>query len=120
MRSLFRKTAAVSASVALVFFWSCERHEVGELPDPQHHAKHDDDKHGHVHEKHGHTGKASHVDDKPNPADGGMAQEGTGTPPPGMKADDPHLSGQAIPPVSPPAMSPAGTPVQFFPSPTPR
>ncbi|HSH39109.1 MAG TPA: hypothetical protein VK993_10010 [Chthoniobacterales bacterium] len=131
MRSLFRNAAAIAASASLVFFWSCERHEVGELPDHQQHGKpgeghhskgtdhvhssgHDDDKHGHASDKHGKTDKASHVDDKPNPSDGGMAQEGTGTPGPGQgqHKHDSHPSSQAIPPV--------GTPAQFFPSPTPH
>jgi hypothetical protein len=99
MRSILRKAAVLSASASLIFFWSCERHEVGELPDHQqhgkpgeaHHAKgtdnahkgkHDDDGHGHAHDKPGH--KAGNADDNANPADGGAAQEGTGTPPPGQ------------------------------------
>ena len=127
MRSIFRSAAAIAASASLAFFWSCERHEVGELPDPSHHAKAGEGDHGktgghdrHDHDKHGHADKSSHVDDKPNPSDGGAHMHGTGTPAPGSKVDDPHLSSQAIPPVGTPAMSPAGTPVQFFPSPTPR
>ncbi len=137
MRSILRQAAVIAASASLALFWSCERHEVGELPDHQqhgkpgeghhskgtdhaHHGKHDDDKHGHAHDKPGN--KAGHADDKPNPSDGGMAQEGTGTPGPGQGAHkhDSQLSPQAIPPVGTPAMAPAGTPAQFFPSPTPR
>ncbi len=116
MPSLLRKAAAVTASAALAFFWSCERHEVGELPDHQHHGKDDHGKgttHSHAGEHkddHKHGDKAGHADDKPNPSDGGMAQEGTGTPGPGQgqhKHDAQHSA------------SPAGTPAQFFPSPTP-
>ena len=124
MRSLLRHAAVIAASVTLVFFWSCERHEPGELPDHSKHSKHGDkhgdalDKHG-KHDGHDH-GTAGHADDNPNPADGGAHQHGTGTPPPGERVEDPHLSSQAIPPVGTPALSPAGTPAQFFPSPTPR
>jgi hypothetical protein len=42
MRSFLRKTALVTALVSLVFFLSCERHHVGELPEEQateHHPK---------------------------------------------------------------------------------
>ena len=123
MRPILRNALAIAASASIVFFWSCERHEVGELPDHSQHGKHDD-KHGHAADKHGkddghgHGDKPGNKDDNPNPADGGMAQEGTGTPP--AKVNDPHLSGQAIPPVGSPAMAPAGTPGQFFPSPTPQ
>ena len=129
MRSILRRAAAISASASLVFFWSCERHEVGELPDHSHHAKDAHGDHGkggahdqHDHDKHGHADKSSHVDDKPNPSDGGQAMHGTGTPGPGQgqHKHDSQLSDKAIPPVGSPAMSPAGTPVQFFPSPTPR
>jgi hypothetical protein len=117
MRSLLRNAAAVAASASLMFFWSCERHEVGELPDHQHHGKDDHAKgttHSHAgkHDDHKHGDhKAGHTDDKPNPSDGGMAQEGTGTPGPGQgeHKHDAHHSA-----------SPAGTPAQFFPSPTPR
>ena len=126
MRSLFRHAAAITASVSLVFFWSCERHEVGELPDHQHHGKDDHGKgtaHSHAgdhKDDHKHGDKAGHADDKPNPADGGRSQEGTGDHPTGKQVDDPHLSGQAIPPIGGPEMAPAGTPAQFFPSPTPQ
>ena len=126
MRSLFRNAAAIAASASLAFFWSCERHEVGELPDHQHHGKDDHGKgtaHSHAgHHKndHKHDHKAGHADDNPNPADGGRSQEGTGDHPTGKQVEDPHLSGQAIPPVGTPAMAPAGTPAQFFPSPTPQ
>jgi hypothetical protein len=128
MRSFFRNVAAMVASVSLVFFWSCERHEVGELPDHQHHGKDDHGKgtmHSHAGDHkdgHKHDDKAGHADDKPNPADGGMAQEGTGTPGPGQgpHKHDTGLSNQALPPVGTPAMPPAGTPAQFFPSPSPR
>ena len=115
MRPLFRNAVAIAASASIVFFWSCERHEVGELPDHQHHGK-DDHSKGTTHSKaghhddHKHDDKAGHADDKPNPADGGAAQEGTGTPAPGQgqhKHDAQH------------AASPAGTAAQFFPSPTP-
>ena len=117
MRSFFRNAAAVAASVSLVFFWSCERHEVGELPDHQHHGKDDHGKgttHSHAGEHkddHKHGGKAGHADDKPNPADGGQSMHGTGTPGPGQGAQK-HDSHQHA--------SPAGTPAQFFPSPSPR
>ena len=118
MRPILRNAVAIAASASIVFFWSCERHEPGELPDHSQHGTHDDhgkdDGHGH-----GHGDKPGNADDKPNPADGGAHQHGTGTPPPGAKVEDPHLSGQAIPPVGSPAMSPAGTPAQFFPSPPP-
>ena len=121
MRPLLRNAIAISASASLVFFWSCERHEVGELPDHQqhgkpgdaHHAKgtdhahkgkHDDDKHGHAHDKPGHG--AGHADDNPTPSDGGQTMHGTGSP---AQTHDSHQHA-----------SPAGTPAQFFPSPTPQ
>ena len=118
MRSILRHAAVIAATVSLVFFWSCERHEVGELPD--HHAPGKAGEAHHPGAAHGHDahGKAGHADDNPNPADGGMHQHGTGHPT-GKAVDDPHLSGQAIPPVGAPQMAPAEKPPQFFPSPSP-
>ena len=113
MRSILRQVVAISASASIVFFWSCERHEVGELPDHSNHTKAGHDDHGKAggHGKDAHADKSGHTDDNPNPADGGAHQHGTGTPPPGQGQHKHDAQQQA---------SPACTPAQFFPSPTPQ
>ena len=116
MRTLLRRLAVVSASAALIFFCSCERHSPEELGSHGDHGKADG---------HGHGAGDAHG--KPQGNSGGLANEHGHDHSKPESHSDGHDHGHADPtgdnverPSSPEAVPPvAGTPAQFFPAGTP-
>jgi len=116
MRTLLRRLAVVSASAALVFFFSCERHSPEELGSHGDHGKADGHGHaaGDAHGKsHGTSGGIAneHGQDHSEPESHTDGHDHGHAHPAGEKPERP-ISSEAIPPV-------AGTPAQFFPAATP-
>ena len=114
MRTFLRRFAVVSASAALIFFCSCERHSPDELGSHGDHGKGDDQGHASKDDAKGHGNAGGLANEHGDDHSKGEAhgRDGHGK---AKAAGDTHaapVSPQAIPPV-------ANTPAQFFPPTTP-